>query len=64
MFVFGKKILLYENDHFLKQNLVKAKITEDDVMEELRIKVQMGDLPKIDKVNFEKTGEVGFIKKD
>lgn len=61
--VAGKKILLFENGFFLKQNLDKAHVTEDDVMEELRIKVQINNLQEIDKVYFEKTGEIGFVKK-
>jgi uncharacterized membrane protein YcaP (DUF421 family) len=62
--VSGKKVLLYEHGHFIAKNLDKAFVTEDDVMEELRIKVQLGNLDSIDKVYYEKTGEIGFVKKE
>jgi uncharacterized membrane protein YcaP (DUF421 family) len=61
--VAGKRILLFQDNHFIKDNLDKAHITEDDVLEELHIKVQTGDLSEIEKIYFEKTGEIGFIKK-
>lgn len=60
----GKKILLYKNGKFLETNMQKVSITEHDVLEDLRIEVQLGSLEKISEAYMERTGELSFVKKE
>lgn len=58
-----EKILLYKNGKFLERNMNKACITEHDILEDLRIEVQLGSLEKISEAYMERTGEISFVKK-
>ena len=60
----GKKILLYKNGKFLETNMQKVSITEHDILEDLRIEVQLGSLEKISEAYMERTGELSFVKKE
>jgi uncharacterized membrane protein YcaP (DUF421 family) len=60
----GEKILLYRGGMFLKQNMNRVNITEHDILEDLRIEVQLGSLDKISEVYMERTGEISFVKKE
>jgi len=59
----GKTYLLYKDGKFLKENMAKTGITENDIMEDLRIEVQLNSLEKIDKVYLERCGKVSFVQK-
>lgn len=59
----GNKILLYTNGHFIKDNLQKALICEEDVMQGIRKSALTEDLAKIEKVYMERNGEISAIKK-
>ena len=60
----GKKVLLYKNGKFFEKNMHKACITEHDILEDLRIEVQLGSLEKISEAYMERTGELSFVKKE
>lgn len=60
----GKYILLYSNGAYLKENMHHVNVTEHDIQEELRLKMQTGSLEKINEVYMERTGEISFIKKE
>ncbi len=49
---------------FMKENMNRGNITEHDIMEDLRLEVQLGSLKKIWEVYMERTGEISFVKKD
>lgn len=59
----GKKILLYMNGHFIKENLDKALVCEEDVMQGVRKSALTDDLSKIETVYMERNGEISAIKK-
>src|SRR6476646_5513335 len=52
----GKKMLLYKEGVFNHRCLKKAEVTENDIMEELRLNVQLNSLEKIKEVYMERTG--------
>jgi uncharacterized membrane protein YcaP (DUF421 family) len=60
----GEKVLLYRDGSFIPENMRKVNITEHDVLEDLRLEVQMADLNKIREVYMERTGKISFIKKE
>ncbi len=59
----GEKYLLYKNGNFVKENMTKTGITEHDMMEKLRIQVQLNNLAEVEEVNMERNGEISFVKK-
>ena len=59
----GKKYLLYKDGNFIRQNLVRAGVSEDDVRDELRTDLQIDNLQEIEEINLERTGSISFIKK-
>lgn len=60
----GKKILLFENGHFLKDNMNKALVCKEDLMQGIRKTALTEDLTKIERVYMERNGEISTIKKD
>ena len=60
----GEKVLLYRDGTFLKDNMHRVNITEHDIMEDLRLEVQLGNLDKIQEAYMERTGKISFVKKD
>jgi len=60
----GEKVLLYRDGTFLKDNMNRVNITEHDIMEDLRLEVQLGNLDKIQEAYMERTGKISFVKKD
>jgi uncharacterized membrane protein YcaP (DUF421 family) len=58
----GDKILLYEKDHVVKQNLNRALMSEHDLMEEVRLHANSDTLSGIDKVYVERSGDVSVLK--
>jgi uncharacterized membrane protein YcaP (DUF421 family) len=59
----GERVLLYHNGAFLPRNMERVNITEHDILEDLRLEVQMSDLKKIEEVYMERTGKISFVKK-
>ena len=60
----GEKVLLYRKGMFIKENMGHVNITEHDILEDLRLQVQLGSLEKIEEVYMERTGEISFVKKE
>ncbi|WP_121353554.1 DUF421 domain-containing protein [Flavisolibacter nicotianae] len=59
----GRRMVLFENGRFRSANLKKAGISEQDVLEELRLTVQEEALDSIKDVYLERTGEISFVKR-
>ena len=59
----GERIVLFENGNFIKQNLEKALLCHEDVMQGVRKSALTEDMDKIDKVYIERNGEISSIKK-
>lgn len=60
----GEKILLFSNGTFIKKHMDQTNITEHDILEDLRLEVQLGSLEKIEEVYMERSGKISFIKKE
>ena len=60
----GDKIAVYKNGHFLRENMNKALVHKEDVLEEVRLRALTETLDKIDTVYMEKSGELSAVKKD
>src|SRR6195952_4382602 len=59
----GEKILLFENGVFLKDNMKKALVCQEDLMQGVRKSALTEDMDKIEKVYMERNGEISAIKK-
>lgn len=59
----GHRILLFENGIFLKRNLVRALVSEEDIYEVMRLQAFDENLETIDKVYMERNGRISIIKK-
>jgi uncharacterized membrane protein YcaP (DUF421 family) len=59
----GKKILLFENNNFLKKNMDKGLVCKEDVMEGIRRSALTEDIQQIDRVFMERNGEISAVKK-
>jgi len=59
----GEKILLFENGQFLKKNMKKALVGEEDIMQGVRKSALTDDMATIGKVYMERNGEISAIKK-
>jgi uncharacterized membrane protein YcaP (DUF421 family) len=59
----GKKILLFENGHFLKKNMDKALVCTKEVMQGVRRSALTEALDQIDRVFMARHGEISATKK-
>lgn len=59
----GEKILLYQSGKPLKPHLSKGLISEEDVMEEVRLRALTNSLEEIDAIYMERNGKISSIKK-
>lgn len=60
----GKKIILFENNAFVKRNLKRGLVTEEDVMQGVRKSALTDDMEKIKAVYIERNGDISPVKKD
>jgi uncharacterized membrane protein YcaP (DUF421 family) len=60
----GDKMLLYEKGVFNAQNMGKALVCEEDVMEGVRKSALTEDLSKIEKIYIERNGQISAIRKE
>jgi uncharacterized membrane protein YcaP (DUF421 family) len=59
----GKKIVLYQNDKLQEVNMTKALVSEEDLKENIRVKIQQEGFQEIEQAFMERSGEISFIKK-
>jgi len=59
----GEKILLFEDGVFNKENMKKALVCKEDVMQGVRKSALSEDMGEIEKVYMERNGEISAIKK-
>ncbi|MES2376815.1 MAG: YetF domain-containing protein [Bacteroidota bacterium] len=62
-FIEGDKILLYEDGRFIKENMERGLLCEEDTMQGIRKSALTEDMSIIDKVYMERNGEISSIKK-
>jgi uncharacterized membrane protein YcaP (DUF421 family) len=60
----GNKILLFEDGHFIHENINKALVCEEDIIQGIRRTALTDNLNKIDKVYMERNGEISAIKRE
>jgi len=61
--VSGDKILLFKDGDFIQQNLDKALIRRDEILQEVRKSAQTENLDQIEKIYMERNGEVNSVRK-
>jgi len=59
----GKRILLYEDQTFIHVNMNKALVSEEDILQEVRLIKGTENLDKITKIYMEKNGEISVVEK-
>lgn len=59
----GSKIKLYDNGQFLEENMKRAIICKDDILQSVRKSALTNDLNKIEMIHMESTGEISTVKK-
>jgi uncharacterized membrane protein YcaP (DUF421 family) len=59
----GDKILLFENDNFIKTNMEKGLVCKEDIMQGVRKSALTEDMHCIEKVYMERNGEISAIRK-
>lgn len=59
----GEKILLYANGRFIAENLDKALVCKEDVLQGARESALTDDLTKIEIIYMERNGQISTIKK-
>lgn len=63
-FTEGQKILVFENGHFLKKNMKKALVDEEDILQKVRKQTFQNHLDNIDRIYMERGGELSVVKKN
>ena len=58
----GKKVVLYEEEAQNKKNMESTNISQQDLMEEIRLQINRDDLKDIQKIFIERNGQISIIK--
>jgi uncharacterized membrane protein YcaP (DUF421 family) len=59
----GNSLLIYKDGVMLKENMKAAMITEEDLIEEVRINSNLGSLDDVEVAHVERNGEISVVKK-
>lgn len=59
----GKRMQLFKNGEFIRENMGRALVCEEDVMQGVRKSALTEDLNKIETIYMERNGEISAIKK-
>ena len=59
----GEHIVLYKEGNLLWNNMMKASMSKDDLMESLRLETQKNSLEEIEMAIMETNGRISFIEK-
>lgn len=62
-FIEGDKIEIFKDGRFIKKNLERGLVCEEDIMQGVRKSASTEDLEKIDKIYMERNGEISALKK-
>lgn len=62
-FIEGQKILLFDKGHFLHQEMKRALVCQEDVMQGVRKSALTEDMDSIERVYMERNGDITAIKK-
>lgn len=59
----GGTILLYQKGKLIKENMKRSLISDEDLMEEIRLKANVDTLDQVEVVYMERNGQISTIKK-
>jgi uncharacterized membrane protein YcaP (DUF421 family) len=59
----GEKTLLFKEGQFNTKNLNKCDLSREDIMEELRMKLNQNTLDNLDEIFMETSGKLSLVKK-
>ena len=59
----GREVILFRDGKFYENHMEREGISENDILEQLRIKTQLNSLDSISEVYFERNGELSFVRK-
>jgi len=62
-FIEGEKILLFKDGAFLQENMKRALVCQEDLMQGVRKSALTEDMDKIEKVYMERNGDISAIRK-
>lgn len=62
-FIKGKAIPLLKNGKLFPAKMKRSLISDEDLLEELRIHAQTNDLESFTEIYMERNGQIGFVKK-
>jgi uncharacterized membrane protein YcaP (DUF421 family) len=60
----GEKIILFKDGHFIKKNINKGLVSEEDIMQGVRKSALTDQLDKIERIYIERNGEITTVKKN
>lgn len=60
----GDRICLYQNSSFIKRNMKKALVCQEDIMQGVRKSALTENMGKIEAVYMERNGEISSVKKE
>lgn len=60
----GNKILLFKDGQFIRENINRALVGDEDIMQGIRETALTDDLDKIDKVYMERNGQISATRKE
>jgi uncharacterized membrane protein YcaP (DUF421 family) len=59
----GNKMLLFKDGHFIDENMKRAQVCKENIMQGIRESALTDDLEKIDRVYMERNGAISVVKK-
>jgi uncharacterized membrane protein YcaP (DUF421 family) len=59
----GNKMLLFKDGHFIDENMKRAQVCKENVLQGIRESALTDDLEKIDRVYMERNGAISVVKK-
>jgi uncharacterized membrane protein YcaP (DUF421 family) len=59
----GTKLVLYKDGKILKENMDRALVSEEDLKETIRNKIQQDGYHEIEQANMERCGEISILKR-
>jgi uncharacterized membrane protein YcaP (DUF421 family) len=63
-FVKGRKVILFKDGKLLHNNLMRACMSLNDILESLRLETKQDSLDKVEVVTMETNGRISFIMKN
>lgn len=60
----GNNYVLYKDGAFIKKNMIKANISDNDILEELRLQCKTKSMDNIQEIYLERTGKISFVEKE